>query len=164
MFMRYAPLHPYLSMDSRELFTSNLALIDRVIRRGCAKGAISPDDAEDFASEARLALLDNDCAILREWQQRASLATYLTVIVQRLLADWLRRQRGKWRPSAEARRLGEAAGVLEKLVHRQGLSLDEALPQLRAHDPSLTMDDACALVQKLPPRPPRHRVVQLDPE
>ena len=44
-------------MDPRELFQSNLALIDRVIGRVCIKGRLFDADAEDFASDARLALL-----------------------------------------------------------------------------------------------------------
>jgi RNA polymerase sigma factor (sigma-70 family) len=151
-------------MGPRALFDDNLALIDRIIGRVCAKAGLSRDDADDFASEARLALLENDCAILRDWQQRASLATYLTVIVQRLLADWRRQQLGKWRPSAEARRLGDVAVTAEKLLHRQGMSFDEALPQLRALEPSLTPQALRALVDRLPPRAPRARVVALDPE
>ena len=151
-------------MDPRQLFDENLALIDRIAGRVCAKAGLKGADAEDFASDVRVALLDDDCAILREWEQRASLATYLIVIVQRLYADARRQLVGKWRPSAEARRSGEAAVTLERLVHRNGRTLDEALPTARAIDPSLTRDEARALMERLPERVPRPRLVELDPE
>ncbi|HEX6098947.1 MAG TPA: sigma-70 family RNA polymerase sigma factor [Thermoanaerobaculia bacterium] len=151
-------------MDARRLFQENLALIDRVIGRVCAKAGITGADAEDFASDVRVALLENDCAILREWEQRAALGTYLVVVVQRLLADARRRTAGKWKPSAEARRLGEAAVTLERMIRRQGRTVDEALPALRAIDPSITASDARAIAERLPERAPRPRPVQFDPE
>ena len=151
-------------MDPRELFDTNLPTINRVIGRVCAKAGLSGADAEDFASEARLALLSDDCAILREWEGRAALGTYLTVVVQRVFADARRQITGKWRPSAEACRIGETAIALERMLRRDGRSLDEALPALRAIDPSLSREDARAIAERLPERMPRPRLVALDPE
>jgi RNA polymerase sigma factor (sigma-70 family) len=149
-------------MEPRELFSANLALVDRVIGRVCRKAALYGADAEDFASAVRLALIEDDYRIIRGWEQRSSLATFLAVIVQRMLADERMRTGGRWRPSAEAKRLGEAAVVLERLVLREGRSLDAALPLARAIDPSLTAAAAAAIVAKLPEREPRVRVVELD--
>lgn len=151
-------------MNARSLFDENLPLIDRVIGRVCRKAGLSGADAEDFASEARVALLSDDCAILREWKQQASLATYLVVVVQRMLADARRQATGKWKPSAEARRLGDAAVMLERLVRQQGRTVEEALPALRTIDPSITEVAARAIAERLPERTPRLRLVPLDPE
>jgi RNA polymerase sigma factor (sigma-70 family) len=150
--------------DPHELFNANLPVIDRACRRVAAKAGLSPEDAEDLASETRLALLENDCAILRQWEGRASLATFLIIIAQRVLADRRRREHGKWRPSAQAQRMGEAAVTLERLVRRNGRSVDEALPAVRDLDPSMTAESARAIIERLPDRAPPPRLVALDPE
>jgi RNA polymerase sigma factor (sigma-70 family) len=150
---------PFL-MDPKALLEANLDVVDRVVARVCARGNVIGADAEDFASEVRVALLADDGAILREWQGRASLATYLTVVVQRLLADARIRMYGKWHPSAEARRMGETAMTLERLVRRDGRTLDEALPHLNG----VTRDEAAAMLERLPDRAPRARLVALDPD
>ncbi len=119
-------------------------------------------DADDFASVVKLALVDHDYAILRAWQQRASLATYITVVARRLLVDERNRSRGRWEPSAEARRGGEVGVMLETLVRRDERTLDEALPLVRALDPSLTRANAEALLARMPERSPRPRALSLD--
>lgn len=149
-------------MQPGEIFRDNLPLLDRVIGRVCRRAALYGADAEDFASAVRLALIEDDYAILRRWEERSSLATYLTVIVQRMLADERIRTGGRFRPSAEAKRLGETAVVLERLVLREGRSLEAALPLARAVDPSLTTTAAASLLAKLPEREPRVREVELD--
>src|SRR5215470_12626759 len=103
-------------MQAEELFRANLALVERVIAGVCRRAGLRDADAEDFASSARLALLEDDYAILRGYEGRAPLGAFLTVVVQRMLSrEWLR-LRGRWRPSAEAERGGPAAVMLEKLT------------------------------------------------
>ena len=153
-----------MAPDPHELFNANLSLIDGACRRVAAKASLSREEAEDFASETRLALLEDDCAILRQWEGRASLGTFLVVIAQRVLADLRRRESGKWRPSAEARRMGDAAVMLERMVRRDGRSIDEALPAMRGIDPTVTLDRAQAMLERLPERAPRPRLVTLAPE
>ncbi len=150
------------ALDAEALLRENLPLIERVIDRVCRHAGLHDADAEDFASVVKLALIEEDYAILRAWQQRASLATYLTVAVRRLLFDERNRSRGRWEPSAEARRGGEAAILLETIVRRDGRTLDEALPFARAHDPSLTRDGAEALLARMPQRTSRPRALALD--
>jgi hypothetical protein len=53
------------------------------------------------------------------------------VVITRQFQDWRNARWGKWRPSAEARRLGDVAVRLETLTVRDGLSLDEAHELLR---------------------------------
>jgi len=149
-------------MDPQELFQANLALIDRVVGRVCTKARLFGADAEDFASEMRLALLADDCAILRRWEGRSSLATYVTVIAQRLLADSRIERIGRWHPSAEARRMGDAAVCLETLVMRDGRSLDDALPHVRAIDPALDRAALASMLARFPGRAPRPREIGLE--
>jgi DNA-directed RNA polymerase specialized sigma24 family protein len=65
-------------------------------------------DAEDFGSSVKLHLLENDCAILRKWEGRSSFATYITIVIRRLLVDQ-RRAGGRFYTSAAAHRGGDAA-------------------------------------------------------
>ena len=151
-------------MDPRALFEANLSLIDRISVRVATKGGLAGADVDDFVADVRVELLEDDCAILRQWEERAALGTFLTIVAQRLLADWRRKTAGKWRPSAEARRQGDAAVLLERLVRRHGRSVEEALPAVRAIDPSLTPAAAQTILDRLPDRAPPPRLVAIDEE
>jgi RNA polymerase sigma factor (sigma-70 family) len=148
-------------MNAEELFRSNLALVDRVISGVCRRAGLRDADAEDFASIAKIALMENDYAILRGYEGRAPLGAFLTVVVQRLLSREWERVRGRWHPSAEAERGGPAAVMLEKLTVRDGRSLDEAIAIVRSIDPSLDRRSARELMERLPQRPARLRLVPL---
>lgn len=149
-------------MNPRDLFEANLATIDGVIAVVCRRARLFGADAEDFAAEVRLALIENDYDILRRYQARSSLDTFLTVVVQRLLADSRTRAKGRWHPSSEADRLGPAAVLLETLVRRDGRSLDEAMPHMRAAHPEITRAQCQAILDRLPSRTARPRSVELD--
>ncbi len=148
-------------MIAEDLFRANLALVERVIAGVCRRAGLRDADAEDFASIAKLALIENDYAILRGYEGRAPLGAFLTVVVQRLLSrEWVR-LRGRWHPSAEAERSGPTAVLLEKLTVRDGRSVDEAVEIVRAVDPSLDRRQVRDLAERLPPRAPRLRLVPL---
>jgi RNA polymerase sigma factor for flagellar operon FliA len=146
-------------MDPEELFRANLALLDRVIAGVCRRGGLRGADAEDFASTAKLALIENDYAILRSYEGRAPLGAFLTVVVQRILAREWTRLHGKWHPSAEAERLGGAAVLLEKLIVRDGRPLEEAIDVVRGAHPALDRRNVRELSERLPQRAPRLRLV-----
>lgn len=150
--------------EAAALFSSNLPLIERVIARVCHQAGLRNADADDFASSVKLALIDDGYAVLRAWQQRSALATYLTVVIQRLLSDDRMRARGRWEPSAAARRGGEAAILLETAICRDGRPLEQVLPAVQALDPSLTRADAEAILATFPERAPRLRQVSIDEE
>ena len=148
-------------MHPEELFRTNLALVERVIDGVCRRAGLRDADAEDFASTAKLALIENDYAILRGYEGRAPLGAFLTVVVQRMLSrEWMR-LRGRWHPSAEAERGGPAAVLLEKLTMRDGRSLDEAVDIVRTTDPSLDRNTVRQMAERLPQRFPRLRLVPL---
>jgi RNA polymerase sigma factor for flagellar operon FliA len=149
-------------MDPRDVLQTNLRLIDGIVEGVCKRARVYGADAEDFAASVRLALIEDDYAVLRKWQGRASLATYLTVVVERLLADQRMHARGRWRPSVEASRLGPAALLLESLVRRDGRSIEAALPIVQSTDPSITRAYAEALLARLPERRARVVVTDLD--
>jgi RNA polymerase sigma-70 factor (ECF subfamily) len=54
---------------------------------------LQPEDVEDLASEILLQLVAGDYAVLRQFREKSSLATYLTVIARRICVHELAR---KW--------------------------------------------------------------------
>lgn len=139
-----------------------MPLVERVIARVCAKARLRPADAEDFASVARLHLIDNDYAVLRKHDPSSSLGAYLAVVLQRLLCDERNRTLGRWRPSAEARRMGDTGMLLEMLLVRDQRPLEEAVPIVGNVARELTPFDIEAMAARLPERTPRARPVELD--
>jgi len=148
-------------MDVARLFESNLALIDGVVAAVCHRAGMFGADAEDFASATKLALMENDYAVLRLFEGRSSLTTFLAVIVQRFLIDERTKRTGRWHPSREAERLGESAVVLERIVRRDRRSIEEAIPIVQSIDPTLTRERVMEIEARLPLRAPRPRPVDL---
>jgi RNA polymerase sigma factor (sigma-70 family) len=139
-----------------EMFLSQLPVIDRVIGWVCARRGLRGADAEDFASTVKTRLIENDYEVLARFEGRSSLKTYLTVVINRLFLDFQVRRFGKWRSSAEARRLGPVAVRLERLLFRDGLTFDEACGVLRSDTRmSETRDTLEALRLRLRDRPSR---------
>src|SRR5687768_16697933 len=107
-------------------------------------------------------LVENDYAIVRKFAGRSSFATFLSVVVQRMFLDFRIQAWGKWHSSAEAKRLGDTAVELERLLVRDGRTIDEAFAIISAEDPSLTSANLAALAERLPSRPPSRRLVDLE--
>jgi RNA polymerase sigma factor (sigma-70 family) len=146
-------------MSREDLFLSQLAVIDRVISWVCARRGLRGADAEDFAQAARARLIENDYEVLGKFQGRSSLKTYLTAVVSRMYLDFQVQRFGKWRPSAEARRLGPLALRLEQLLHRDGLTLDEATGVLLSDPRTQATSDALHdIARRLPHRPGRRPI------
>jgi RNA polymerase sigma factor (sigma-70 family) len=139
--------------DGESLFVSALPQIEAAIRFACRRNGCRAEEAEEFAGHVRLKLIENDYAVLRLFEGRSTLRTYLGVVVQRLMLDYRNARWGKWRPSAEAGRLGDAALRLEVLLYRDGHTLAEAGEILRARE-GLRLDEGRLhdLARRLPPR------------
>jgi RNA polymerase sigma factor for flagellar operon FliA len=117
--------------DARELFLSELERVDRIIAFTCRRGGLSEDESEELRAETHLRLVDDDYRLIREFDGRSELGTYLVVVIQRLMLDFRNQRWGKWRPSAAARRAGTVAVQLETLVIRDGFEFGEAYEILR---------------------------------
>lgn len=124
---------PSMSLASQEIYLAHADLIERALASVCRRHRLHGPDAEDFSSAARLHLIDNDYAVLRQFQGRCSLPSFLIVVITRQFQDWRNARWGKWRPSAAAKRLGDTAVQLETMTVRDGLTLDEAYELLRTH-------------------------------
>src|SRR6187401_2942400 len=107
--------------------SSDLVLLGEVVRSVVRRGRLPPADAEDFSQGVQLRFLESGYEAFARFDGRSSLRTYLTTVVWRLLLDWRTAAYGKWRPSAAARRLGPQAVRLDRLLNRDGLTVDEAI-------------------------------------
>lgn len=149
-------------MSAESLFLEHLEVIERSISFVCRRNRMEAADGEDFASSVKVKLIENDYEVVRAFQGRSSFSTFITVVIQRMFLDYRIHMMGKWHPSAEARRLGETAVGLERVLHRDGRSIDEALVLLSTPDQPLTRRDLEEIRQRLPERKPKRRMTNLD--
>ena len=143
-------------MDAEEVFRQHLPVIGQIAQSICRRNGVDHHDAEDFASDIRLRLCEDDFAVIRKFQGKSSFTTYLTVVMNKRFLDERRRKWGKWTPSSQARRLGPVALLLETLVYRDGCSFDAACQILeQKHNFSADRRQLQAILAQLPRRAPR---------
>jgi len=142
-------------MNWESFFLDNLSLVDRATALVCRKYGLAGADAEDFASAAKLKLLEDDYGVLRKFERKCSLHTYLTIVIQRHYLDQKIHEWGKWRPSMRARQKGDAAIYLERLVSRDGLGITEASTIVRQKYTELDSGALEALAASIVVRQPR---------
>lgn len=123
-------------MSAERLFLDHLLVIDRIILSIARRQRLTKEEAEDFASVVKVKLIANDYEVLRSYQGLSSLPAYLAAVIQRAYIDHCNHIWGKWRPSATAKRLGPLAVRLDQLLHRDGLTLEEACAQAPTADRS----------------------------
>ena len=147
-------------MEPEQLFVQNLGLIDRIVAFVCRRNHLGPAESDEFSSHVRFKLLEDHYAVLRKFERRSSLSTYLTTVIQRLFFQYRVQLWGKWRPSAEAKRLGEKAITLERMLTRDDLTLAETISILTTGaQPHFTRAEIEALYLRLPVRQPRPMLV-----
>ena len=141
------------------MFARYLPLIDAITAAIARRHHLSAEDAADFASLVRVKLLEDDSAILRKFAGRSSARTFLTTVIHRIFLDDRNSRWGKWRPSAEARRAGPLALLLERLVARDGLTFEEACSTLQiTHGVTVSRSDLETIFARLPTRTKRRLV------
>lgn len=152
-------------MDAARFFEKSLTQIDAVIRAVCIRHSIYGSEAEEFASTIRLKLIEDDYKKIRDFKGKSSLKTYLYAVISRLFIDELRSRKGRWRPSADAKRLGPVAGKLEELICRDNNTFDEACYTLLSIPSfsSYSRDELYEIYLKLPKKENRH-LAEADPE
>jgi RNA polymerase sigma factor for flagellar operon FliA len=147
------------------LFLDHLGLIDKIASMACNGQGMRGADAEDFIAHVRMKLVADDYAVVRRFAGSSEFKTYLTTVVSRLAVNIIREQRGRWRPSAAAARLGAEAAELERLV-RGGYTLQQAGEKMRTAGHTARSDaDLARLLGELPERAPLRPVLaELDTE
>jgi RNA polymerase sigma factor for flagellar operon FliA len=150
-------------MTPEETYLEHLRTIKRIAAFVARRNHLEAADAEDFVQEVCLRLIEDDYAIIRKFECRSKFETYLTTVITRLFYQCRVEQWGKWRPSAEAKRLGEKAITLERLLSREGFTLSEAIRMLTTPKNSpYTVAELEAIHLRLPPRSPRPIIVSED--
>lgn len=148
-----AGARPHVAPTGEALFLSQLEVIERVISFVSSRHHLPGVEADDFESHVKLKLIEDDYGILRKFEGRSSLRTYLTIVIQRLFLDYRISAWGKWRPSAEAKRAGEVAILLERLTVRDGYGFEEACELLETnHQVTLARKELEAIAGRLPSR------------
>ena len=141
-----------------ELLRQRLDQVEKTIR-GVAKGHhLRPEDEEELRSQVLLKLAEDGESIFRKYRGEARFGTYLTVVVRRVLFDHRARERGRWRPSARARRMGPLAVALDQRIHRDGLEPAEAVEDLLKQYHPTRRQELEKLASALPYRPRSHQV------
>ena len=142
-------IHP---THTEDLFFNHQSRIEQAIRLVCRRHRLPAEDAEDFASDARIHFMENDFAALRGFRGHSSISTYILTVVTHFGQDWRNARWGKWRPSAEARRQGALATSLERLMRRDGLTFEEACETLTGTGSTTSRRDLESIASTLPMR------------
>ena len=151
---------PPTELSPEQLYLGHLKHIDDVARHAARRRHFSRQETEDFASTVRLKLLENDYETIRKFQGKSSFRTFVTTVVERLMLDYQNHLWGKWRPSAEAERLGRAAVRLEMHLSRDGLTFDEACEVLRMNEGvELSRQELEQIALRLPAHNPPRRML-----
>lgn len=140
-------------MDYQRLLLDHLDLINQIVRTVGRRRHLSAAEREDFAGFVHLRLVEDNYAILRKFQNRSTLWTYLAAVIERMSLDFCSERWGRWRPSAMAERLGPVAVVLERLVSRDAHTIEEALEMIITdHDVHMTHAELRRMWEQLPVR------------
>lgn len=154
--------HALEVQEARELLELNLALVRRAVAFACRRYHFDPEDAEEFSSVVHLKLVDGEYEVLRSYEGRSGLSTFLSIVIQRWALDYRIHEWGKWHASAEAKRMGAMAVELEQYIHRDGRTPEEVLPFLAAKHPGVTLDALKRLAASLPRRAPKRHDVPVE--
>lgn len=149
-------------MDTHKSLLDARDAIKRAVAFVCRKHGLHGADAEDFASTVNLKLLEDDCAILRQFRGESNLNTYLNIVVHRIFIDQCVHEHGKWRPSADAKRLGPLAAELERRMQWEGEAVDDAIRQTAAAHPDVPVAQIEEIAASVPQKQKRRSVVPLD--
>jgi RNA polymerase sigma factor (sigma-70 family) len=140
------------SSELESLLLQHLEHVEAVARFVCRRSGLSGADADECCSWVSLRLVERDYVLLRKHRGESSLKTYLTVVVTMLVRDFRIQLRGRWRPSAVARRLGPVACRLETLLFRDRLTLQQATAALTSGEDSPSTKELSKLASQLPRR------------
>lgn len=148
--------------DAEHLLIAHLPLLERLGRAVCRGAKMPVQDVEDFLSDVKVKLLERDYAALRSFEGRCSMATWLALLVQRQFLDYRARTSGRFRPSAEAQRMGPRALRLEVLVVRDHKPVEVAVEILQHEGHTIARAEAERMLAKLPARMVRPVAVSLE--
>src|SRR5436189_5087274 len=107
-------------MTAEHTFLEHLPTIERIASSVARRYHLSADEGGEFVQVVSVRLLDDDYALIRKFEGRSKLSTYLTIVMLLLFEQWLTELRRKCRPSADSRRVGHQAIRCERRMTRGG--------------------------------------------
>jgi RNA polymerase sigma factor (sigma-70 family) len=150
---------PPTDLPPEDFFLRHLALIQEIIEFCCRRAHLKPEEAEDFGGRVKIKLIEDDYAVVRQFEGRSTPKTYFTIVIRRLLLDYQDSLWGKWRPCADAMKLGPVGLQLDQLINRDGYSFSEACQLLWTRDKvELSESQIADIWAKIRPRLSRQKV------
>jgi hypothetical protein len=154
--VRVASARPASTLNPETTYLQYLESMERIVAFIARRGHLTADETMELIQIVRLKMLEDDYGIIRKFEGRGSFTAFLNTVIMRLFHQWRVERWGKWRPSSQARALGEKAITLERLLTRDGFSFPEAVTLLTQRDPqSYSVADLEVIYIRLPPRKPR---------
>lgn len=144
-----------MDLTPKQLFERHLPFIQKVVAYAVRRYHLDPEETKDFSQDVMVKMLSRDCEVFSDFRGESKMESYLTVVVERCLQDYINKLWGKWRPSAAAKRLGPLAEQLERLVYRDGHSLDMAIEMLKQRGAKESKEEIKKLFGELSSRPIR---------
>lgn len=129
--------------------------VDRAIARTARRFRLTSGDAAELQSELWLKISAGQGRIIRRFRAQATLETYLTSVAHHLLIDLRNRAWGRWRPCIAARQFGASGVLFDRLIRRDGMTLDQAERWFRTAHPESDWSGLAGLHEQLPKRPRR---------
>jgi RNA polymerase sigma factor (sigma-70 family) len=134
-----------------------LPTVNRAVKFVARKKCLSEAETDDLRSEVYVVLIERN--VLARFEGRCQLYTFLVTVAANVLRDLRNKAWQKWRPSAEAQRLGPEAELLERLLTRDGYAFDQACEIMRTnHGVGLSDAALAALRDRIPDRTRRQMV------
>lgn len=138
----------------RLLITDNLEYIEHQCRKACGAYLHQDITADNCADELFIELIEHleafDFKRLAEFEGRANIRTYITVIISNLLVDILRSRKGRGRERERAREFGETGKRLYDLLIRRGYTTAEACEAfMTSYNTDLSFSELVAMADKI---------------
>jgi len=151
-------------MDPHQRLIDEWKTLEILVAMTCRRRGLNEADADIVATMVMLKLFENDCEIGRRFRggTSAEFRAYLNRIVVHTFSDFCIHRFGKWHASASAKRLGEAALLLEKLVYREERDVSEAIAAVHAKHPDVSEAQLARMLAQLRGRPRRNSAVSLE--
>ena len=143
-------------VDPELLVVTYLPRVRQFVERACWRRGLRPE-VDDVISTVVVKLVSDNYAVVRVFDGRGPFDAYLSRIVDRVALDYQRHLWGTWRPSALARRLGTAGVMLDRLISRDQLPVQDAVLRV-ASQLGLRLSDVTAMGEQLATRPARNGI------
>jgi RNA polymerase sigma factor (sigma-70 family) len=122
-------------------------------------------DADTLFNEVLDRLTEDNFKVLKNFENRSKLTTYITTIIAHLVVDIQRKQTGRRRTKERAKAMGLVGEKLYELIFAKGFPVQEAYDFLKENQKvTQTLEEIEAMVDKIRGRPRAHQGPAEGPE